>query len=97
MRSISSAFNEPMLDNQSREEIVLLDTKDGSIVFIEQSYILDFETLQDSVIELKTTNFSRYQINKDKMNNFYHDELMLKAKQKQLIKFFTENFKLLEL
>ena len=33
----------------------------------------------------------------ENLDNFYYDELMLKAKQKQLIKFFTENFKLLEL
>ena len=33
----------------------------------------------------------------ENLDNFYYDELMLKAKQKKLIKFFTENFKLLDL
>ena len=33
----------------------------------------------------------------ENLDNFYYDELMLKAKEKQLIKFFTDNFKLLEL
>ena len=33
----------------------------------------------------------------ENLDNFYYDELLLKEKQKKLIKFFTENFKLLEL
>ena len=33
----------------------------------------------------------------ENLDNFYYDELMLKEKRKNLIKFFTENFKLLEL
>ena len=33
----------------------------------------------------------------ENLDNFEYDELLLKAKRKQLIEFFTENFKLLEL
>ena len=33
----------------------------------------------------------------ENLDNFEYDELMLKAKRKQLIEFFTDNFKLLEL
>ena len=33
----------------------------------------------------------------ENLDNFYYDELLLEAKKKQLIKFFTENFKLLGL
>ena len=33
----------------------------------------------------------------ENLDNFYYDELILKAKKKNLIKFFTENFNLLEL
>ena len=33
----------------------------------------------------------------ENLDNFYYDELLLKAKRKQLIEFFTDNFKLLEL
>ena len=33
----------------------------------------------------------------ENLDNFYYDELLLKAKEKSLIKFFTDNFKLLEL
>ena len=33
----------------------------------------------------------------ENLDNFYYDDLILKAKQKKLIKFFTDNFELLEL
>ena len=33
----------------------------------------------------------------ENLDNFYYDELLLKEKRKKLIKFLTENFKLLEL
>ena len=33
----------------------------------------------------------------ENLDNFYYDELLLKAKEKSLIKFFTDNFNLMEL
>jgi len=33
----------------------------------------------------------------ENLDNFYYDELMLKAKKKELIEFFIKNFKLLKL
>ena len=33
----------------------------------------------------------------DDLDNFYYDELLLKAKEKQLKKYFTDNFHLIDL